>query len=72
MIGKNKISKTLNIEGMSCIHCAKKVETALKQIKQVKSAKVSLEEKKVKIDLKEEIEDSVLKDTIEDLGYKVV
>ena len=59
MIGKNKISKTLNIEGMSCIHCAKKVETALKQIKQVKSAK-------------EEIEDSVLKDTIEDLGYKVV
>lgn len=72
MFGKNNITKTISVEGMSCIHCAKKVEDALKDLKQVKSAKVSLEDKKVDVTLKEDIEDKVLKDTIEDLGYKVV
>ena len=28
MFGKEKIVKTLNVEGMSCMHCVKKVETA--------------------------------------------
>lgn len=72
MFGKNNITKTINVEGMSCIHCAKKVENALKELREVKSAKVSLENKKVDVTLKEELDDKILKDTIEDLGYKVV
>ena len=72
MFGKNNITKTISVEGMSCIHCAKKVENALKELREVKSAKVSLENKKVDVILKEELDDKILKDTIEDLGYKVV
>ena len=45
MFGKEKIVKKLNIEGMSCMHCVKKVEMALKGIKEVKSVNVSLENK---------------------------
>ena len=72
MFGVNKNTKTIQVEGMSCIHCAKKVEIALKEIKQVKSIKVLLEEKKVEIILKEDIDNKILENTIEDLGYKVI
>ena len=72
MFGTKKITKTIKVEGMSCIHCAKKVETALKEIKQVKSVKVLLEEKKVEIILREDIDTKILENAIEDLGYKVI
>lgn len=72
MFGGNKVTKTIKVEGMSCMHCAKKVETALKEIKQVKSVKVILEEKIVEITLKEDIDIKILENTIEDLGYQVI
>lgn len=71
MFGGNKITKVIEIEGMSCKHCSKKVETTLKELKEVKSVKVSLEDKKAELILKEDIDDSILKNAIEDLGYKV-
>ena len=71
MFGKDKIVKTLNIEGMNCIHCVKKVENALKEIKGVKSVKVSLEDKKAEVTLKGNIDDEVLKKAIKDAGYEV-
>lgn len=72
MFGSNKTKRIIKVEGMSCSHCAKKVETALKEIKQVKSVNVLLEEKKVEVVLKEEIDNKILEDTIEDLGYQVI
>ena len=48
------------------------LEKALKEIKQVKSVKVVLEEKKVEIILKEDIDNKILENTIEDLGYKII
>lgn len=72
MFGGNKITKIIEIEGMSCGHCSKKVETALKDLKEVKSVNVSLEEKKAEVILKQEVDNDVLKNTIEELGYEVV
>ncbi len=72
MFGKEKIVKTLNIEGMSCMHCVKKVEAALKEVKGVKSVNVSLENKTAEVTLKEDVDDSVLKKAVEDAGYEVV
>lgn len=72
MFGGNKIIKTIEIEGMSCGHCSKKVETALKDLKEVKSVNVSLENKKAEVVLKQEIENNILKNLIEELGYKVI
>ena len=71
MFGKEKIVKILNIEGMSCMHCVKKVETALKDVKGVKSVKVSLEDKIAEVTLKEDVDLSVLKKAVEDAGYEV-
>lgn len=72
MFGGNKITKIIEIEGMSCGHCSKKVETALKDLKEVKSVNVSLEEKKAEVILKQEVDNDVLKNIVEELGYEVV
>lgn len=72
MFGGEKITKIIEIEGMSCGHCTKKVEMALKDLKEVKRVNISLENKNAEIVLKKEIEDDILKNLIEDLGYKVI
>lgn len=71
MFGNKKIKKNIKIEGMSCMHCAKKVENGLKEIKEVKSVNVKLEEKNAEVILKQEVENDILKKKIEDLGYEV-
>ncbi|MCI8833684.1 MAG: heavy-metal-associated domain-containing protein [Clostridia bacterium] len=67
-----KITKTISIDGMHCMHCAKKIEDTLKGIKEVKSVKVILEDKKAEVILKSEINDDILKEAIENLGYTVL
>jgi len=68
----NKITKTIFIEGMSCGHCSKRVEEALKSIDGVKSVSVSLEDKKAEVILKKDIANEILKSTIEDIGFEVI
>ena len=67
----NKITKTIFIEGMSCGHCSKRVEEALKAVKGVKSVSISLEEKKAEVVLKTDVEARILKTAIEDVGFEV-
>lgn len=46
----DKVEKTtLQVEGMSCAHCQKRVEEALKAVKGVKAARVNLEEKSAEV-----------------------
>ena len=72
MFGKEKIVKEIKVEGMACMHCSKKVENALKELKEVKKVSVSLEDKTVKVELKENVEGKVLENVIEDLGYTII
>ncbi len=71
MFRSEKIIKTIEIEGMSCMHCAQKVEKALKSIKGVKQVEVNLEEKKAIITMNKDIANEDFKNVIEDLGYEV-
>ena len=68
----NKITKTIFIEGMSCGHCSKRVEDALKKVKEVKSVEINLDDKKAVVTLKIEVENEILKAVIEELGFKVI
>ena len=72
LFGKEKITKEIVIDGMSCMHCAAKVEKALASLHGVSDAKVILEDKKAIVKLKQEIDDATLKNTVEDLGYTVM
>ena len=62
------MAKRISIEGMSCGHCVKHVEEALKEIG-AKNVEVSLDEKIALVD--ESVEDDKIKDAIEDVGYDV-
>lgn len=66
-----KAIKTLRIEGMSCDHCRQRIENELNSMDQV-NAKVSLKKKEAVIKLGKEIDDEVLVQAIEKLGYQVV
>lgn len=68
----NKITKTIFINGMSCVHCSKRVEEALKSVNGVKSVKVSLEDKKADIILKNDVDNEILNNAVEDVGFEVV
>ena len=65
------MSKLMKIEGMSCMHCQKRVENALNAIDGV-SASVSLENKSASIALSKEVPDEVLTKAVTDAGYDVI
>lgn len=66
------MKKQINIEGMSCGHCVKHVESALMEISGVEKVDVSLKDKNAIVELKQEVEDSKLKEAIEEAGYEAV
>ena len=64
----NKI--VLNIEGMSCKHCAAAVTKALTELKNVKKAVVKLEKKEAAVTLKGHIDNRELIAAVEEAGYR--
>ena len=67
----NFMKKTVDIEGMSCRHCAKRVEDALKSAKNVISAEVNLKKNIAVVNFSEEMSDTQIKELIEAEGYNV-
>lgn len=67
-----KMEKTIKIEGMMCPHCEARVKTALEGIEGVESASASHETASATIVSSALIDDSVIKETIEAQGYKVI
>jgi len=65
------MTKKIFIEGMTCGHCASHVETALKEVSGIKSAKVDLKGKVAVIEVEQPVEDSKIKAAVEDAGYEV-
>lgn len=61
----------IKIEGMSCSHCQKRVEEALKKQREVKEVEVDLREKKAEVLLNQDMRERDVKELIEDLGYEV-
>ena len=68
---KNKMQKTIKIEGMMCPHCSGRVKTVLENLPEVQSAVVSHESGTAVIVLNNNTDDSLLKNTIEQQGYTV-
>lgn len=64
------IEKTLQIKGMSCGHCAARVEKVLNSIDGV-TAKVDLESNSASVKLTKEVSDETIKTTVDNIGYQV-
>ena len=59
----------LNVEGMSCGHCVKRVTDALSQLDGVDEVSVSLEEKSAKIVAQEDFDTAAAVAAVKDAGY---
>lgn len=68
----NKMTKTMNIEGMMCGHCEARVKKALESVDGVSGAVVSHEKNEAVVTLAKEVDDEVLKKAVEEQDYKVV
>lgn len=68
---KEKMTKTIKIEGMTCGYCQARVEKALNGLDGVE-ASVNLEEKIASVTLTKPVSDDVLKNTVTEAGYDVV
>ncbi|PHK48918.1 copper chaperone CopZ [Staphylococcus edaphicus] len=65
-------TETIKIEGMSCDHCKRAVETALTNLDGVSTANVSLEAGHVTVDFdNNKVAMSHMTEAIEDQGYDV-
>ncbi|HHV25917.1 MAG TPA: heavy-metal-associated domain-containing protein [Tissierellia bacterium] len=65
------MEKTILIEGMSCGHCVKAVEEALKELDGVKSVVVDLEGKKAVVE-GDNLDDNKIKEAIDEAGYDII
>lgn len=63
-------TKTIHIEGMSCMHCSSRVEKALNEISGVE-ATVNLPEKLAIANIDDDISDEILEIAVIEAGYKV-
>ena len=66
------MKRQINIEGMSCGHCVKHVQEALKEIAGVGEVTVHLKDKHAIVELRNEVSDSDLKNAVEEAGYDVI
>ena len=66
------IKKLIEIEGLHCENCAKKVKDALYGLPEVEDVEVNLSDKNAKVTLNEEVDDLLIADVVNGAGhYKV-
>lgn len=70
--GVNLMTKVINIEGMSCMHCVNHVKEALTEVEGVKEVQVSLDDNNATVDLDSNVDDETLKNAVINAGYEVV
>ncbi len=63
------MTKQYIVEGMTCMHCKMRVETAIKKVAGVKQVEIDLAKKSVIVDMKKEIADQVFADVVSQAGY---
>ena len=62
----------INVKGMMCEGCEKRVQNTLKQIDGVKNVLANYKDGKVTISIEKEVDINAIKDKIEDIGYEVL
>ena len=63
------MKKIINVTGMHCTHCSKSVADALGAIDGVTNAKADHEKCTATVTMKTEVDDKLLIETIENLGF---
>ena len=69
---REKMEKTVRIEGMMCPHCEARVKKVLEELPFIQSAVPSHEKGEAKLTLSGEFDEAAVRKVIEDNGYKVI
>ena len=69
---REKMEKTVKIEGMMCPHCEARVKKVLEELPFIQSAAPSHEKGEAKLTLSGEFDEAAVRKVIEDNGYKFV
>lgn len=70
--GKDLQSITISIAGMTCAHCKRAVEDALRTLDGVCEAEVNLEANNATVSFeKDKITEEIIKETVTQAGYEV-
>ena len=72
MACRKKIKTEIYIDGMHCMHCARAVEEALKNVDGVSAVKVDLENKKAIVSSFEEVNVNDVKSAVDVAGFSVM
>lgn len=62
----------LNVKGMACSGCEKRIQNALMEIDGVQSVIANHETGIVEINLNRDIDKKIIEDAIEDIGFDVI
>ncbi len=66
-------TRTLNVEGMSCMHCVNAVQKSVGALAGVSKVDVDLEKKRVDVEFdQDQVKMDKIKEAIEDAGFEVV
>lgn len=65
------MKKIMQLNGLTCAHCQKRVENALNAIDGV-NAKVNLNKQQAVVELSQDIDDPTLRAAVEEAGYEVL
>ncbi|MGI6778192.1 MAG: heavy-metal-associated domain-containing protein [Acetivibrionales bacterium] len=65
------MTRKVFIEGMSCEHCARRVEQALKEVSGIKSVKVNLKDNYAEIESENGLDNEDIKAAVDEAGYEV-
>lgn len=71
MFFEKKKRKIISIEGMTGENCSKKIQDALENLVDVSKARVELNKKRAIVTYDHSVDEILLQDTIEKLGYTV-
>lgn len=66
------MEKIIKVEGMSCGHCEKRVENALKELNKVEIIEISADKNQVIVNIDDNEDLEEVKEAIEDAGYEVI
>lgn len=67
------MKEILDVQGMSCGHCVKKVEDSVGQLEGVNQVNAKLDDAQVEVSFNEsQVSLDKIKETIEERGYEVV
>lgn len=62
----------LEIKGMTCGGCTKRVEESLSEIKEAKNILVSLRENKAFLEVPDDVSESLVKFKVKEAGYEAI